>query len=634
MFPQEMERLGWSELDVLLISGDAYVDHPSFAMALLGRSLVAAGFRTGIIAQPPWADQAEALAAITRLGRPRLLVGIGSGAIDSMLAHYTAFRKKRSDDAYTPGGRAGARPNRAILVYTSLVRRAFPGLPVILGGIEASLRRLSHYDFWSDSLRRSILLDSKADLLACGMGEESLRLAAQAAAALPEQNAPGRTATPLSAFRQAARGIPGVALPLSQGEAEELAASSAPLLLPSHEQILAEPSQLIKATLLLERQVHQASRPALQWSGERCILLTPPAPPPDTAALDRLYALPFARLPHPSYREPIPAWEMIRASITSHRGCAGGCAFCSLALHQGRRISSRSRESILAEAAAIARGPHTPPEYSPSTPRISRAAPTPTREKKAPEAPPKPPAWAGSITDVGGPSANMWQAVCSLDPGRCNRPSCLHPSVCPGFQVDQAQNARLLRAIAALPGIRHVRVASGVRFDLALRDPDAMAAYTMEFTGGQLKVAPEHCVARILDLMRKPGPETLEIFLNAFARLSRKAGKEQYIIPYLMSAYPGCTDDDMQSLARWLRKHGMRPQQIQCFIPTPGTLATAMFFAGQDANGNPIHVARSDAQRLRQHHMLLPSRPTRLRAGPPQKKCLRRPGGGDRPRRR
>ena len=598
MYPQELAELGWETLDVLLISGDAYVDHPSFAMALLGRSLVAAGYRTGIVAQPPWkdvgkdegrdegADEDSALAAITRLGRPALFVGISAGAVDSMLAHYTAFRKKRSDDAYTPGGKAGSRPNRAALIYANLARRAFPGLPLVMGGIEASLRRVSHYDFWSDSLRRSIVLDGKADLVSCGMGEESIVLAARAAenAAMQAAHETGAPDT-RALFRRHARSIPGTAGPLTPQETQErLANADSLILLPSHEAILADPYKLVEATLLLERQVHQGKQEALQTSGERGVLLTPPRPAtmgaPSTEALDALYALPYARLPHPSYLEPIPAWEMIRTSITSHRGCGGGCAFCSLALHQGRRVASRSRESILAEARCIAAGPAKNGERG------------------------KAPAWAGSISDVGGPSANMWMASCTLSPETCARSSCLFPAICPGFSVDQTACAALLHEVAKQPGVRHVRVASGLRFDLALRDENALAAYTMDFTGGQLKIAPEHCADAVLRAMRKPSLPVFERFLDAFAALSRKAGKEQYVIPYLMSAHPGCTDDDMRELARWLKKRGWRPRQVQCFIPTPGTLATAMFYSGKDARGNPIPVARSDAERLRQHHIL------------------------------
>lgn len=581
----EMASLGWTELDILLISGDAYVDHPSFGVALLGRFLVDKGYRVGIIAQPRWQGD-EALEDVTRLGRPRLFAGVTAGAIDSMLARYTAFRKQRSDDAYTPGGLAGSRPNRAVTVYANLVRRAFPGLPLVLGGIEASLRRASHYDFWSDSVRRSILLDSKADLLVCGMGETALAEAAAAAeAALKSGETPVR-----NAFVSLARRIHGTASALSLREAREMfpdafaeredaLPESAPdaVLLPSHEDILADPFQLVAATTAMEKQVHQGVLPALQISGDRVVLITRPAAPLETEAMDALYALPYSRLPHPAYTEAIPAWEMIRTSITSHRGCGGGCAFCSLALHQTRRIASRSKQSILAEAARIAG----------------------THERG------KVPAWAGSISDIGGPSANMWQAFCAKTPQNCERASCLFPSVCPSFSVDQAKGAAMLREVAKAPGVRHVRVASGVRFDLALNDAEALSAYTREFTGGQLKVAPEHIAEDVLRLMRKPSLAVFEAFMERFARLSAMAGKEQYVIPYLMSAYPGCTDEHMRELAAWLKKRNWSPRQVQCFIPTPGTVATAMYYAAKDAKGRPIPVARTDAERMRQHYILL-----------------------------
>lgn len=586
----EMAALGWDAIDILLVSGDAYVDHPSFGAPLLGRWLVAHGFRVGIAAQPAW--EGEGAFAVASMGRPRLFAGVTAGAIDSMLAHYTAFRKKRHDDAYTPGGRAGARPNRASIVYTGLVRRFFPGLPVVLGGIEASLRRVSHYDFWTDSLRRSLLLDSKADLLVYGMGERALLAIARRAASLADTA--GRVDR--GALLEACRDIGGLAWVAPVRPADGGGHGRywpdhwpddmpQPLLLPSHEAIAREPSLLMRATLDLERQTHHGESYALQQTGDRIVVLAPPAVRLDSDEMDNLYALPFTRLPHPCYTEPIPAWEMIRTSITTHRGCGGGCSFCSLALHQGRRISSRSRESVLAEAGRIAAG--TPAPVAPGTAR------------------PNPPRWAGSISDVGGPSANMWQASCVLpDDKPCNRASCMHPGICPFFKIDQGEGVRLLREIAAQPGVRHVRVASGVRFDLALREPEALMAYTAEFTGGQLKVAPEHSEDDVLRLMRKPSMRIFEHFLRAFASRSHQAGKEQYTVPYLMSAFPGCTEAHMRSLFAWLKKKNWSPQQVQCFIPTPGTVATAMYHAGIAPDGSRLFVARSDKERLRQHHML------------------------------
>ena len=567
----EMQALGWKELDVLLVNGDAYVDHPAFGPVLLGRWLVAHGFRVGIVAQPRWQSPDDLLV----MGRPRLFVGVSAGALDSMLAHYTAFRKKRHDDAYTPGGKAGARPNRACLVYANLARQAFPGLPVILGGIEASLRRTTHYDFWTDSLRRSILLDAKADLLIYGMGELAMLECAR-------RLAEGKSLHGIDGTAWLAKvdenNVP-VDLPEEWLDLPRMQ-------LPSHEAVQAEATELLRLTQMLEQQMHRQNAWAQQMVGDRALVLAPPARPLTTEEMDKIYALPYARAAHPRYREPIPADEMLRTSITSHRGCGGGCSFCSLALHQGRRISSRSQESILAEARKLV-----------AQSRRGQVA----------------------ISDVGGPTANMWQAHCALDdatsakaePGarpssRCRRSSCCYPTVCKSFITPQMQHVGLLREVAALPGVRQVRVASGVRADLALNDPEALAAYTGEFTGGQLKVAPEHCAARVLDLMRKPGMEVFEAFLQSFVEQSRLAGREQYVVPYMMSAFPGCTDEDMHELARWLQERHWSPQQTQCFIPTPGSIATAMYYCGRNEDGEEIYVARSDADRLRQHRILMP----------------------------
>ena len=588
--PEELDNLGWKRPDILLVSGDAYVDHPSFGSALLGRWLVEHGFRVAILPQPRWEGQA-ALDDFGRLPRPRLFAGVTAGAIDSMLAHHTAFRKKRSDDAYTPGGKSGARPNRAAIVYTGLLRRVFPGLPIVLGGLEASLRRLSHYDFWTDSLRRSILLDSKADLILCGMAEQALLQAARIADALVSTS--NTEELDRKAFASACRHLPGAVTALSTREMQALTKQRSCHLvqLPSHAEIEQDHGKLLQATLELEKQVHQGKNHLYQICGNRALLLAPLGfsshPESPEKFMDSLYALPFSRLPHPSYTHPIPAWEMIRTSITTHRGCGGGCSFCSLALHQGRRLVSRSRTSILAEAANIAAGPG-----------VKNVGKSGAHQST-------PPKWAGSISDVGGPSANMWQGRCTMDSERCTRVSCLFPQICPGFAADQSRAVKLLWEIRNLPGVRHLRVASGVRFDLALQDAEALKAYCVEFTGGQLKVAPEHICAPVLRHMRKPSLELFENFLQAFERHSRQIGKEQYVIPYLISAFPGCTDEHMRTLKKWLRNRGWSPQQVQCFIPTPGTVATAMFYCGRDSNGNPIPIARTDRDRLRQHHILL-----------------------------
>lgn len=547
----EMDAWGWDALDVLLVTGDAHVDHPSFGAALLGRWLVHHGFRVGIVAQPRW-DTTE---DIERLGRPRLFAGVTAGALDSMLSHYTAFRKKRHDDAYTPGGKAGARPNRACIVYTNLVKRAFPGLPVVLGGIEASLRRFSHYDFWSDQLRRSILLDAKADAIVYGMGERAaLDIARQLAAAD-------------ASFHPAS--IPGLVFAAAD---ESAIPSGAPVLRhPTHEEILAEPRLLIESTQLMEGQVQDERSWAVQRVGDRVVILTPPAPPLSTELLDSLYSLSFTRLPHPSHEGAIPAVDMIRFSVTSHRGCAGGCSFCTLSAHQGRSLASRSAASIRKEVETMTRHPD----------------------------------WKGQVSDVGGPSANMWGGRCVADPTECRRASCLHPRICRNFKVDQGAIARLLNALAGIHGVKGVRVASGIRHDLAALDRSYVKTLIRDYVGGQLKLAPEHICDDVLGLMRKPSFQAFEQFLSVVEHESETAGKQQYVIPYLMSAFPGCTDSNMQTLATWLRRRGWKPQQVQCFIPIPGTVAGAMYYAGVDASGRAIHVARTDAERLRQHRILV-----------------------------
>jgi uncharacterized radical SAM protein YgiQ len=558
MSREEMRRLGWEALDILLVTGDAYVDHPTSGVALLGRWLVAHGFRVGIVAQPNWRREGD----FTAMGRPLLFAGVTAGSLDSMLAHYTAFRKKRRDDSHTPGGGSGARPNMATIVYTNILRHLFPGLPVVIGGIEASMRRATHYDFWKDGIRRSILLDSKADLLVYGMAERAILEVAERLRACAGLGEGGRE------IRRLLQGIGGSVYP--GADERDLPAGVSPLRLPSHEEILADQRQLMKATLMLERQVHEGGRWALQMAQGQATVFAPPAEPLGTEEMDYLYSLPFSRRAHPSYDLPIPEVAVTQFSVTTHRGCAGGCSFCSLALHQGRLIQSRSDESILSEISLLTSHPD----------------------------------WRGSVADIGGPSANMWQAACGGDPRRCRRASCLTPAVCRRFRADQSALADMLVAASKLPGVKHVRIASGIRHDLALADERYLRTVVREFTGGQLKLAPEHCSDRVLRLMRKPPFTLFERFLSSFERLSEEAGKEQYVVPYLISAFPGCSLDDMRALARWLRGRSWSPRQVQCFIPTPGTVATAMYHAGIDPSGRRIAVARTDAERLRQHGVL------------------------------
>ncbi len=559
-----MDKLGWDRPDIILVSGDSYIDHPSFGIPLLGRVLTAHGFKVALVCQPDWTNSK----AIEELGRPRLYAGVSAGALDSMVAHYTSFRKKRSDDAYTPGGKAGARPNRACIIYTNLVKKAFKGLPVLIGGIEASLRRISHYDFWTDKIRKPVIMDSKADLLIYGMGERTML---EAAYRLSNSDDPSV---------QDLKDINGTAF---MGTPDDISETAEIIKLPSHQEIADDPQQLMKATLALEEQVHHGTAWAAQQVDKRHVIITPPSLYLSTGELDWLYTLPFARLPHPSYKDKgrIPAADMIEFSVTSHRGCGGGCSFCSIAMHQGRHIRSRSKKSILGELENM---------------------------KSHPD-------FRGSVSDIGGPSANMWNAECALERDKCKRKSCLVPKVCPNFKYNQKANLGLLRQARQIDGIKHVRVASGVRYDLGQQDRTSLKEIFKDFVGGQLKVAPEHISPAVLKQMRKPELPVFESFLEMFAAESSKAGKEQYVIPYLMSAFPGCTDTDMRMLGAWLAERGWKPRQVQCFIPTPGTVATAMYYTGTDPAGNKIYVARTDAQRLKQHRILIPDPGRDPRAG-------------------
>ncbi len=578
MSKADMLALGWDELDILLVSGDAYVDHPTFAVALLGRLLVAHGFRTGIIAQPNHSDPAS----VTVMGRPKLFAGVSAGAIDSMLAHYTAFRKIRRDDAYTPGGKAGKRPDRAVTVYSQLLRKAFPNLWILAGGIEASLRRAVHYDFWSKSIRPSLLVEASPDLIIYGMGERALVEAARRVDVLVETIGQDSTwwPTPATVWGD----ILGTAHMALQGTVFPQKA----VPMPSWHEIAQNPKALLQAAVLMEKENHLGLRCLVQPHGaDGTLIVQPPAQRLTTVEMDALYDLPFSRLPHPGYTKPIPAADMIVNSITTHRGCGGGCSFCSLALHQGRRIASRSRASILREAQRMAAS-HT---------------------------------FNGSISDIGGPSANMWGTQCQLPENKaCTRTSCLFPKICTHFAAKQDACVQLLRDVQALEGIKHVRVASGVRFDMALCNGKALEAYAGEFTGGQLKIAPEHISAEVLQLMRKPSMAAFDAFLAAFVNYSRAHGKEQYVIPYLMSAFPGCTNEHMRELAHWLYKRHWSPKQVQAFIPTPGTVATAMFHAQTAPDGRPLYVAKSDAERRKQHDILL----NRTEIKPPKQNRNRR----------
>jgi len=543
-----MEALGWDVCDAVIVTGDAYVDHPSFGAALIGRHLESLGHRVGIIAQPDWKDPGSLLA----LGVPRLFVGITSGAMDSMVNHYTSFGRIRSDDAYTPGGRAGARPDRAVTVYANAVRRAMPGVPIVLGGIEASLRRLSHYDFWSGRMRRSILLDTRADILVYGMGERQI---AEIAARLSE----GRYLD----------GIPGTAV--WKGASRAVPPEGA-VVLPSHEAVCSDPSAFLEMTLAVEAEASPwCGRPLVQMSDTRMTVVHPPAEPLSGGEMDALYALPFTRRPHPSYTEPVPAWEMIRDSVTAVRGCAGGCSFCALGLHQGKHLVSRSSVSVLGEVRILACQDW----------------------------------FRGTVSDIGGPTANMYGLRCTNPEAerKCRRPSCLFPSPCPNFPTDQTAYADLLDAAAGIPGVKRTLVGSGLRLDLAALDPAFVRRLARGHVGGHLKVAPEHFSERVLELMRKPGIATWRRFLGLFREAS--AGREQYVLPYVMAAFPGCTMRDMEEAAEELRRCGLSPRQVQAFLPTPMTLAACMYATGLSPDGRAVDVARKPSEKKRQIDVLL-----------------------------
>ncbi|MFA5161621.1 MAG: YgiQ family radical SAM protein [Elusimicrobiales bacterium] len=541
----EAAARGWDGVDIVFVSGDAYVDHPSFAAAMISRALEAAGFRVAVLAQPDW----RSCAPWRQFGRPRLFFAVGAGNVDSMINRYTANRKIRGNDDYSPGGRAGLRPDRASMVYSQRAKEAFPGIPVILGGVEASMRRLAHYDYWSDTVKRSVLLDAKADLLVYGMGEEAIVEIARAAQ-------DGHVPANLRGTVSAGAPPPGA------------------VLLPSCEEVRADKAAFLRAaTITADNLNPYNAAPLAQKHGDRFIVQNPPRLPLASAEMDRLYALPFKRAPHPSYREKIPAWEMIRDSITSHRGCYGGCSFCSLALHQGKIIQSRSEDSIAAEAQKLAAVP----------------------------------GFRGTVSDIGGPSANMYGTGCKNSDARqkCRRPSCLHPEICANLEADCSAALRMLERAAQAKGVKKVVISSGVRMDLALRQRGYIARLAARHTGGQLSVAPEHVCPNVLALMRKPPSEVFCAFAEEFFRASQKAGLEQYIVPYFISAFPGSDLNDMVELALFLKKNGLRPRQVNDFIPAPMEWASAMYHTGLDpATGKPVHVATTETERKLQRALL------------------------------
>ena len=544
----EMEQLGWDACDVILITGDAFVDHPSFGAAVIGRLLEAHGFRVGIISQPAW-DAAE---PFTALGRPTLFFGITAGNMDSMVNRYTADRLPRSDDAYTPDGEGGRRPDRCTIVYAQRCREAFRDVPLVLGGIEASLRRTAHFDGWSETVRRSILFDARADLLLFGNAERAVVEVAHRLA----RREPIASIRDLRGTAYACRRLPDELQVIDASDPDATVVSlkdraHSALRLPSFQQVKGDKRAYAQASRLLhlESNPHNA-RTLVQDHGTAELVINPPPWPLETDELDRVYELPYTRRPHPAYGDArIPAYEMIRTSVSLMRGCFGGCTFCSITEHEGRIIQSRSTDSVLREIEAI-------------------------RDQV--------PGFTGVISDLGGPTANMYRLNCSKPEvqAKCRRLSCVYPDICPTLDTDHAPLIDLYRRARALPGIKKVLIASGVRYDLAAESPEYVRELATHHVGGYLKIAPEHSEEGPLSKMMKPTLRAYDRFKELFDRYSKQAGKEQYLIPYFIAAHPGTSDEDMLQLALWLKAHGFRLDQVQTFLPTPLALATAMYHSG------------------------------------------------------
>jgi len=605
----EMEALGWDSCDIVIISGDAYVDHPSFGMAVIGRTLEAQGFRVGIIAQPDW-QSAEPFKA---LGRPNLFFGVTAGNMDSMINRYTADRKIRSDDAYTPGGQGGKRPDRAALVYAQRCKEAWNDVPIVMGGIEASLRRIAHYDYWQDKVRRSMLVDAKCDLLLYGNAERAIiEIAHRLAAREPveritdvrgtafmrrtadptaqgwfeidstEVDRPGRIdshinpyqttseqaaeqgsscakedgASPMGAAVQPIRFVPSVSGKVNLPPRERTV-----IRLPSYEQVKSDAVLYAHANRVLHLETNPGNARALvQRHGDRDVWLNPPPIPLTTAEMDHVFDLPYARSPHPSYADEtgghdgptkIPAWEMIRFSVNIMRGCFGGCTFCSITEHEGRIIQSRSEDSVIREIEEI-------------------------RDKVK--------GFTGVISDLGGPTANMYRIGCKSPEieAACRKPSCVYPGICANLNTDHGPLIHMYRRARALRGVKKILIGSGLRYDLAVKSPEYIKELVTHHVGGYLKIAPEHTEDGPLSKMMKPGMGSYDRFKQLFDKFSAEAGKKQYLIPYFIAAHPGTRDEDMMNLAMWLKKNGFRADQVQTFYPSPMATATAMYHSGMN----------------------------------------------------
>lgn len=559
---KELELRGWDEVDVILICGDAYVDHPSFGTAIIGRVIEQAGYRVAVLPQPNWRDD---LRDFKKLGKPRLFFSISAGAMDSMVNHYTALKRLRSTDAYTPGNSAGFRPDYAVNVYSNIVRKLFPDSLIVIGGIEASLRRFTHYDYWSDSLMPPILSSSGADLLIYGMGEKTIRSLLEVCA---QHAKPGK-----EEFRH---------IPQTAYLDRKLPDPKEPVLeLPSHEQCLQSKRQFAKAFAEIEKASNQLQPPTLcQAVGDRYVVVNPPAPPMSESELDAVYALPFTRLPHPHYakRGEIPAFNMIQCSVTIHRGCFGGCSFCTISAHQGKHIVSRSEASVLKEVKEITRMPY----------------------------------FKGHITDLGGPSANMYRAHGKKGQAcmKCSRASCIYPEICPNLHFDHQPMTALYRKAASIPGVKRITIGSGVRTDMIERaTPKQQEDFHLNeyaeqlvrhHVSGRLKVAPEHTEAHVLHLMRKPDYRVFLQFRQRFEQINRSCRLNQQLVPYFISSHPGCTYRDMLSLSRQMKAISFHPEQVQDFTPTPMTRSSVMFYTGMvPETGEPVFCERKlDKKRL------------------------------------
>jgi uncharacterized radical SAM protein YgiQ len=531
----EMAQRKWDYVDVVIVTGDAYVDHPSFAMAILGRILESAGYRVAILSQPKWNNCEE----WKRFGRPRLFFGISAGNMDSMINHYTANKKVRNDDAYSPGGKIGLRPDRATLAYCQRAREAYPGVPVIAGGVEASLRRLAHYDYWSDTVKRSILLDSKADLVVYGMGEKPIL-------EIAKRLSQGESVKQLRNMRGVAYSLGASETPPTEFEGK------AAITLPSFERVVQDRFDFAEATKIIHTHTNPFNAAALvQYHDRQAVVVNPPDLPLSQGQMDRIYDLPFTRRQHPSYQESVPAFQMIKDSVTIMRGCFGGCTFCSITAHQGKIIQSRSENSVLKELKQIGKSP----EFS------------------------------GVITDIGGPTANMYQMRCTRPEieAKCRRQSCVDPTICKLLGTNHGPIVELMKKARKVPGIRKVFVASGVRMDLAQLSDEYMRELAAHHIGGLLKVAPEHTDKRVLNLMKKPEIGNFESFGEKFNQVTKDVGKpKQYLVPYFIASHPGSDLNAMIDLALFLKRNGYKPDQVQDFIPAPFDVATCMYHTGLD----------------------------------------------------